>query len=257
MKPNNKPITNRLLFLAVAQVWIAASPASHAQALTDLNSVSVLPTGNYPISAAGETFDGYVHNDGTHSWLLVGRGRDGWEFDNDGQGSPANVGVQANLGTPSAFVPALYSDAIINDLITNAGADLTGVEIRIRRAGDSTGTAPYQEARWRPDTRTTWTGAFDDVDGGGAGYTVEYEILSGVGSPVAPVATNTRDAGPNNFGRIFTWSWGGHAADRDSTLETWRPTGRTTRPHFGGRTRTKTTPSPTPKSTSASRIPGR
>lgn len=170
-----------------------ATPGSHAQALTDLNSLSVLPTGNYPFSAAGETFDAYVHNDGTYSWLLVGRGRDGWEFDADGQGSPADVGVQTNLGTPAAFVPALYNDAIINELITNAGADLTGVEIRIRRAGDSTGTAPYQEARWRPETQTAWIGEFDV---GGTGYAVEYEVLSGIGSPVAPLATNTRDGGP-------------------------------------------------------------
>ena len=194
--------------MAAAQVWLLATPGSHAQALTDLNSVSVLPTGNYPFSAAGETFDAYVQNDGTYSWLLVGRGRDGWEFDADGQGSPADVGVQTNLGTPAAFVPALYNDAIINELITNAGADLTGVEIRIRRAGDSTGTAPYQEARWRPETQTAWIGEFDV---GGTGYAVEYEVLSGIGSPVAPLVTNTRDGGPNNYGRIFTWAWGNHA----------------------------------------------
>ncbi|MDB4404217.1 hypothetical protein N9154_02660 [Akkermansiaceae bacterium] len=118
------------------------------------------------------------------------------------------MGVQENLGTPNAFVPALYSDAIINELIVNAGADLTGVEIRIRRAGDSTGTATYQEARWRPETQAIWTGEFDV---GGTGYAVEYEILSGIGGPLAPIVTNTRDGGPNNFGRIFTWPWGNHA----------------------------------------------
>jgi len=187
---------------------MAAIPVSHAQTITDLDTVSVLPTSTYPFSANGENFDGYIHNDGTHSWLLVGRGRNGWEFDNDGQGGTADVGNSAVLGTPAAFVPALYNDGIINELITNSGADLTGVEIRIRRAGDSAGTDPYQEARWRPDVQTTWTGEFDV---GGAGYTVEYEVLSGIGSPVGPVAANTRDGGPNNFGRIFTWAWGNHA----------------------------------------------
>ncbi|MFT5412587.1 MAG: hypothetical protein ACI9NC_005336, partial [Verrucomicrobiales bacterium] len=181
---------------------------SRPVAIEELNSISVLPTGTYKFLAGGIVFNGYIHRDGVQSWLLVGRGRDGWEFDNDGQGSPADVGVPASLGTPSGFAPALYSDAIINGLLVNAGADLTGAEIRIRRAGDSTGTAPYQEARWRPDTQATWTGEFDVGD---VGYTVEYEVLSGIGSPVAPVATNTRDGGPNNYGRIFTWSWGGHA----------------------------------------------
>ena len=194
--------------MTAAQVWTVATPAVYAQTLTDLNSVSVLPTGAYPFSAAGETFNAYVHNDGIHSWLLVGRGRDGWEFDTDGQGQPADVGVSSVLGTPDAFVPALYSDAIVNELISNAGSDLTGVEIRIRRAGDSAGTDPYQEARWRPTTQTTWIGEFDVA---GSGYEVEYEILSGIGSPLAPLITNTRDAGPNNFGRMFTWAWGGHA----------------------------------------------
>lgn len=198
--------------LLVAQMCVAAAPVAWAQTLDDLNSVSVLPTGTYPFSVAGETFDAYVQNDGTHSWLLVGRGRDGWEFDNDGQGIPADVGNESILETPDAFVPALYSDAIINEIITNGGADLTGVEIRIRRAGDSTGTAPYQEARWRPLTQTSWTGDFD----AGSGYEVEYEILSGIGSPLTPVITNTRDtttggAAPNNFARIFTWDWNSHA----------------------------------------------
>lgn len=208
MKPVNVPKFGRLLPLAAVPLWVAAVPLAQAQDLSDLNSVSVLPTGTYPFSAGGVTFDGYVHFDGTHRWLLVGRGRDGWEFDNDGQGSPAEVGDSSVLGTPDAFAPALYSDAIINELIDNAGVDLTGVEIRIRRAGDSAGTAPYQEARWRPVSQTVWTG---DLDADPAGYEVEYEILSGIGGPLAPVLTNTRDGGPNNYGRIFTWPWNGHA----------------------------------------------
>lgn len=208
MKKSYTPPPPRRTTWLVAQVCLAAAPLSLGQTLNDLNSVSVLPTGTYSFTAAGETFDAYVQNDGTHSWLLVGRGRDGWEFDTDGQGLPADVGVSSILETPDAFAPALYSDAIINELITNAGTDLTGVEIRIRRAGDSTGTDPYQEARWRPVTQSVWTG---DFDADPSGYEVEYEILSGIGGPLAPVITNTRDAGPNNYGRIFTWSWNGHA----------------------------------------------
>ena len=136
MKPNKTHKKNRLLFLAAAQVWIAATPASHAQVFTDLNPVSVLPTATYQFSAAGETFDGYVHNDGTNSWLLVGCGRDGWQFDNDGQGSPAAVGVQVNLGTSSAFEPTLYSDAIINRLLVNAGSDRSGDSYSARGRSD-------------------------------------------------------------------------------------------------------------------------
>jgi len=78
----------------------------------------------------------YVHNDGTNSWLLVGCGRDGWQFDNDGQGSPAAVGVQVNLGTSSAFEPTLYSDAIINRLLVNAGSDRSGDSYSARGRSD-------------------------------------------------------------------------------------------------------------------------
>lgn len=188
-------------------MWVVATPAIHAQALTDLNVVNVLPTGTYPFAAAGETFNAYVHNDGTNRWLLVGRGRDGWEFDNDGQCLPAEVGVAANLGTPSAFVPAFYSDAIINDLLTNSGFDLTDVEIRLSRASDETGTSPYQEVRWRPQAETAWRGHFD-LD---TTFAVEMEILSGLAAPLSPTIRDTRDANPANNGqRVFTWAWNGH-----------------------------------------------
>ena len=44
---------------------------------------------------------------------------------------------------------------------------------------------------------------------------VEYEVLSRIGAPIGPATSNTRDtfvggASPNDFSRIFTWSWGGH-----------------------------------------------
>ena len=173
----------------------------------DLNTLDSLITGNHSFTANAQTFEAYVDNDGGTGWLLVGRGRNGWEFDNDGQGAVASV--NQGLGTNAAFAPALYSNAIVNDLITKSGIDLTGVEIRIRRAGDSTGTAAYQEARWRPTTQTTWIGEFDVA---GTGYAVEHEILSGIGGAAGPVASNTRDAidAGNNYARIFTWAWTGH-----------------------------------------------
>ena len=68
----------------------------------------------------------------------------------------SEVGVWFNLETPEGFSPALYSDAIVNELITNSGFDFTEVEIRFRRAGDSAGIDPYQEVRWRPTVQTTW-----------------------------------------------------------------------------------------------------
>ncbi len=153
------PTTHRLLLLAAALLGNAATPASHAQ-ITELNTVSVLPTGTYPISADGENFDCYVHNDGTHSWLLIGRGRNGWEFDADGQGVVADVGDPALLGTIDAFPPAMYSEGIVQSLLDASGVDPTEIELRIRRAANVDGSA-YSEARWRPISQTTWRSNFD------------------------------------------------------------------------------------------------
>jgi len=44
-----------------------------------------------------------------------------------------------------------------------------------------------------------------------------------MGSPLAPVATNTRDGGPNTSGRIFTWFWAGHAGCRGFSMGTTIP----------------------------------
>jgi autotransporter-associated beta strand protein len=162
--------------------------------------------GFYTFTAAGQQFTGYVDNDGASSWLLIGRGRNGWQFDADGQGSISSV--SQNLGTTAAFAPAAYSDALVNELIAQAGINNTGIELRIRRATDSAGTA-YQEGRWRNFTGPNFTFDFDQ----GSGLPVEMEIISGAGSPYGPVATNTRDTLPptgNDISRIFTWPWANH-----------------------------------------------
>ena len=85
-------------------------PSSPVPTLGNLNQ---FPTDDYSFTADGQTFTGHVDNDGTNSWLLVGRGRNGWEFDADGPGG--NVAdVITGLGTAAAFVPTAYSDVMIN-----------------------------------------------------------------------------------------------------------------------------------------------
>ena len=49
-----------------------------------------------------------VDNDGDVGWLLVGRGRNGWEFDADGQGDIDDVSV--GLGTNAAAFAAGFGD---------------------------------------------------------------------------------------------------------------------------------------------------
>ena len=176
------------------------------EGITELDTISVLPTGSYNMLAGSRKFSAYVERDGTHSWLLVGRGREGWTWDANGQGAVDDV---TTIGTSSAFVPATYSSATINELIGNSGSVLTDVEIRIKRASNPAGTA-FEEARWRPISETDWRWNFD------TGMTVDYEVVQTNGAPGGQLGVringNTRDfdLGGNDADRIFTWAWGGH-----------------------------------------------
>ncbi len=179
-----------------------------------LASLHYFPTGTYSITAAGQTFPVYVNNDGVDSWILIGRGREGWEFDTNGQGTPTSVST--NVGVAAGFAPAALSDAIINDLLGQSSLTNANAQYRIRRATDPTGATAFQEARWTFST-PTFTFDFDDANAG-AGVAVTAQvfpsILPGVGGPAA---TSTRDSIPpfgNDAGRIFTWPWGGHNNQR-------------------------------------------
>ena len=180
------------------------------EGIAELHTLSILPSGNYVFLVGDDAIEGYVHQeerDGEKtSWLLVGRGRDGWEFDNDGQGSVEDV--ITGLGTPGAFSPAMYSDDEINALLDASGVDLTEVEIRISRAADPEGTA-YSEVRWRPIDQATWRGNFDDPE-----YAVEHEVVDGAGLPDMDPGVrtdgNTKDIALSGNGgsRVFTFPWG-------------------------------------------------
>jgi autotransporter-associated beta strand protein len=168
--------------------------------------------GTHSITAAGQTFDVHVDDDGTNTWLLVGRGRQGWDFDTEGQGAVADVIL--NLGTPDAFSPAAYSDAIVNDLLVQSGLNMTGVEVRVRRAADPEGTA-YQEVRWTDfsGNGNAWTWNIEDSQ-----YAVTETRLNApdglAGAETGSTRGNTRDHMPNEHNdadRIFTWAWSGHA----------------------------------------------
>jgi flagellin-like hook-associated protein FlgL len=167
-------------------------------------------TGKVVINTGTEIFDGYVDNDGTHSWLLVGRGREDWEFDADGQGNRDDV--ITGLGTSAAFQPAAYDPQIINDLLTNAGLSLTDVEIRLKRAANVMGTE-YQEVRWRPTSNTQWTWDFD-----GANMAVEQDVLPSIlGGSYSDTTAQTYDSGfgtpvtsaGNTPNRVWTFDWAG------------------------------------------------
>ncbi len=175
--------------------------------ITSLTQVVGLATGNYVVNANAQTFTGYVETSLGSSWLLVGRGRENWQFDANGQGT--NAEVTANLGVVAGFSPKAYEAAIINDLITNAAIDLTGVEIRINRAADIAGTN-YQEVLWRPTIQVAWVWTFDTSN-----YAIAHDVKASILGGVSLSNRATRDANPSNdWRRIFTWGWGNHAGKR-------------------------------------------
>ena len=175
--------------------------------ITRLNQITTLATGNYPVRANSEAFTGYVLDVSGTRWFLVGRGRNNWDFDANGQG--VNADVITGLGTTAAFPPRAYNNAIINSLITSGGINLTGVEIRINRAANVTGTS-YQEVFWRPISQTTWTWDFPGSD-----FDVEHDVrVSVLGAGFLDTTGKTRDAmntpasdSANDHTRIFSWGW--------------------------------------------------
>ena len=179
-----------------------------------LGQVAVLGTGDYDFLIDGVVQTMHVDFDGTDHWLLVGRGREGWDFDTDGEGAFGDV--ISNLGTSGAFAPAAYSDSFINDVIATSGGDLTDVETRIKRAADTAGNT-YQEIRWSSISKTDWTFDFD-----GADYDIEYSVAaSTLGGGFTDLTSKTRDTmntpdtdSGNAHERIFTWAWTSHDSKR-------------------------------------------
>ncbi|MFK7839384.1 MAG: Ig-like domain-containing protein [Bdellovibrionales bacterium] len=175
--------------------------------ITSLAQISGYANGIYNVEANAQSFQGYIYNELGSSWLLVGKGRQGWQFDADGQGTL--TGVTSNLGTVAGFTPNAYPEAIINDLITNASIDLTGVEILIRRAADIAGTN-YQNVLWRPRFQTNWVWSFDATD-----YAIVHDVQASILGVANSSNRNTRDAQPaNDHRRIFTWPWSSHASQK-------------------------------------------
>ncbi len=189
--------------------WDAAAGVLPAN--VDGGPVNRYGAGSFSYSTSDQIINASVENDGTNSWVVIGRGREGWAWGADGQGSPADVNKY--LGTPAAFPPAAYSAALINKLIADSGANLTGVEIRLKRAANAEGST-YSDVRWTPTDETAFRWDFDT----GAGMNVGYAMVSTGGVAGGQVLTraggNTRDFASdtgNDGDRVFTWQWDQHA----------------------------------------------
>jgi hypothetical protein len=103
-------------------------------------------------------------------WVLVGRGRDGWQWDGDAQGTPAQLaGVPDGL---KAFTPRKLSNATIDALLGGRSVDALPDGIRLRRATDTAGST-WQEVRFSVRSLRSWTWAF------GAGVPLTHASFDG------------------------------------------------------------------------------
>jgi chitodextrinase len=90
-------------------------------------------------------------------WVLVGRGREGWTWNYNGQGSPADL-----RNTPSGtggFAPDALSAPTINGLLDGGRVDALPDGIRLVRARNTSGSQ-LQEVRIKPSNRSVWTWSF-------------------------------------------------------------------------------------------------
>ncbi len=142
-------------------------------------------------------------------WVLVGRGRNGWTFHPNGQGSPTTV--RTTVDGPAAFAPAALDTATINGLL--GGADLSAEVdgIRLERSLNSSGTS-RQDYRLFPRL-TSWKWSFDAgqllnrvrIDG----TTYNGSNARDTNASVAGQSTNQL-SGQNNTRRMFTFAWASH-----------------------------------------------
>jgi trimeric autotransporter adhesin len=119
------------------------------------------PSGSYwlvtPRLRAPQRFFCDMTTDGG-GWVLIGRGRDGWNFSYNGQGTPDEV--RGAIDGPAAFDPRALSAQVVDGLLNGGRPDQLAEGIRLRRATTADG-AGRQEVRFRLTNRDRWAWTFD------------------------------------------------------------------------------------------------
>ena len=97
-------------------------------------------------------------------WVLIGRGRQGWDFTAEGQGTTA--GVSTTVTGTAAFSPQHLTNDVVSALLDRAAPTTLADGLRVRRAKNAAGTS-WQELRLKFGGMTYWSWAL----GGGYGLT--------------------------------------------------------------------------------------
>ena len=214
--PRRRPLLAALLGAALVLAWVPAgtsalaasfvpdgrTPATAAASCWEVKQVAPdSPSAPYwlltPALRTPTQFFCDMTTDGG-GWVLVGRGRDGWIWDGDAQGTPAQVA--ANTDTPAGFAPRKLSSATIDALLGRRRVDALTEGVRLRRATSTDGSS-WQEVRFRAKAQAGWTWAL------GAGVPLAASSVDG--SALAPRTTRdfgiTSTAAGDELKRVWTF----------------------------------------------------
>jgi hypothetical protein len=131
-------------------------------------------------------------------WTLIGKGREGWNWNNSGQGTLSDLANNAS-GTSVSFMQSTIIDSIIGTSVKN----LTD-GVRVYRFGTN------QDWRFSYTTMTTWDWNMDSNK--------TATVISRSPSCSGTMSGGTNDTywcgGGNDCDRIFTWAWASHNSVR-------------------------------------------
>ena len=138
-------------------------------------------------------------------WVLIGRGREGWSFPHQGQGSASTL--RSIITGPDAFAPNSLPTDTVNGLLNGGRTDALPDGIRVRRASNPTGTS-WQEVRFTPIATDDFTWAF------GGGIRLSSISFDGAVTNLAPSYYRTNTTAntqiSNGTTRIFTYPSSSH-----------------------------------------------
>lgn len=179
-------------------------------------------------------------------WVLIGRGREGWRSEYEGQGTTAEV--RDTVDGPAAFRPRQLASTVIDGLLGGGRVDALPDGVRLRRALTADGSQ-RQEVRFRLYQRDRWVWTlrgrlptisgsmtFDGV-GGAVGNTLDFGLDSKYKRVNTELSADQKWTGGFAYGTTATgtkaadsyvWSaWDGGSNPRPFTQVYLRPKLRT------------------------------
>jgi hypothetical protein len=180
------------------------------QACDGLQVARGLTTGVHSVILESGITDVYIDDDfDAGSWILVGRGREGWTWAEAGDATLDWNAVKDNLGVKEGFVPRFLASGLVNGLIENTlgTPDLSDIQFRLKRAADPFGV-DYQEVVFSFTGRPEFSWA---VNVNNDSTQVEGIFLDSVLGDGASFNARLRDVNVgNDHRRLFTFNWSGH-----------------------------------------------